>query len=182
MLKKGVSGATREVLQRCIAEYNRMCGGNKRHRIDTQTKSLVLNMLLGVETVRSYLRNFRLRAEDDIQHKIHRHYDLYPHALSGDQPFHPTKNQPKTSFRISNSIDFTAITPRSAIGGASKRLVDSRKHLTAGGQEVREQAAVQRDLHHHSRGHGAMGGTCYEGHIYHKQSVVLSGLHAKGSS
>ena len=46
-LRPGMSKATRDILSRCIADYNKMCGGNRRHRIDTATKNLVLNMLPG---------------------------------------------------------------------------------------------------------------------------------------
>ena len=35
--KPGTSTALRDVLGRCIAEYNRMCS-NKRHKIDTDKK------------------------------------------------------------------------------------------------------------------------------------------------
>ena len=44
--KGGASKALRDVLQRCVTEYNRMTT-NKRHRIDTGRKTLSYNLSLG---------------------------------------------------------------------------------------------------------------------------------------
>ncbi|CAK9107687.1 Uncharacterized protein SCF082_LOCUS50126 [Durusdinium trenchii] len=60
------SKALREVLGRCVSEYNKMVT-KKGHRIDSPLKSLILNML---------------RTNDNAQQLIHRHYDLYPHTCS----------------------------------------------------------------------------------------------------
>ena len=43
----GASTALRDVLGRCIAEYNKMCT-NKRHKIDTDRKKMILNLFLGL--------------------------------------------------------------------------------------------------------------------------------------
>ena len=45
MCKPGVSKAQKDVLGRCIAEYNKMCS-NKKHRVDTDRKKLIQNMFL----------------------------------------------------------------------------------------------------------------------------------------
>ena len=42
----GTSKALKDVLARCIASYNRMVSSNKKFRIDTPKKNLVMNMLL----------------------------------------------------------------------------------------------------------------------------------------
>ena len=44
--KSGVSKALRDVVSRCVGEYNRMVT-LKKHRIDSTTKSLVMNLPLG---------------------------------------------------------------------------------------------------------------------------------------
>ena len=41
----GTSKALKDVLNRCIAEYNKMCT-NRRHRIDSDKKKLILNLFL----------------------------------------------------------------------------------------------------------------------------------------
>lgn len=43
--KQGVSKALKDVLGRCIAEYNKMTT-NKKHRIDTDKRKLVQNLTL----------------------------------------------------------------------------------------------------------------------------------------
>ena len=44
--KAGVSKALRDVLSRCVGEYNRMCT-RKNHKVDTPTKNMVMNLFLG---------------------------------------------------------------------------------------------------------------------------------------
>lgn len=41
----GTSKALKDVLSRCIAEYNKMCT-NRRHKIDSDRKKLILNLFL----------------------------------------------------------------------------------------------------------------------------------------
>ena len=43
--KPGVSKALKDVLSRCIAEYNKMTT-NKKHRIDSDKRKLISNLLL----------------------------------------------------------------------------------------------------------------------------------------
>lgn len=45
LAKAGVSKALRDVLSRCVGEYNKMVT-KRTHKIDTATKNLVMNMLL----------------------------------------------------------------------------------------------------------------------------------------
>lgn len=45
--KPGTSRALRDVLNRCIAEYNKMAT-NKKHRIDTERRKLIQNLLLAL--------------------------------------------------------------------------------------------------------------------------------------
>ncbi|CAL1125989.1 unnamed protein product [Cladocopium goreaui] len=62
----GASTALRDVLAKCVGDYNRMVT-KKSHRVDTNTKNLCLNML---------------RTNEKIQNLVHGHYDLYPHTVS----------------------------------------------------------------------------------------------------
>lgn len=43
--RKGASKALKDLLGKCVAEYNKMCS-NKRHRIDSDKKKLVMNLFL----------------------------------------------------------------------------------------------------------------------------------------
>ena len=52
--KAGTSKALRDVLTRCCGEYNRMVT-KRSHRVDTATKSLILNLFLGTQKT-SYCR------------------------------------------------------------------------------------------------------------------------------
>lgn len=45
--KSGPSKALKDVLGRCIAAYNQMCHSNRKQRIDTARKNLILNLPLG---------------------------------------------------------------------------------------------------------------------------------------
>lgn len=44
--RSGVSKALKDVLARCIATYNQMCHSNKKQRIDTARKNLIMNLFL----------------------------------------------------------------------------------------------------------------------------------------
>ena len=45
LAKSGTSRALRDVLSRCVGEYNKMVS-KRSHKIDTPTKNLVMNMFL----------------------------------------------------------------------------------------------------------------------------------------
>ena len=47
LTKAGVSKALRDVLSRCVGEYNRMVT-KKAHKIDTPVKSMIMNLSPGV--------------------------------------------------------------------------------------------------------------------------------------
>eukprot|EP00435_Cladocopium_sp_Y103_P069260 s569_g33.t1 len=64
--RAGASSALKDVVGRCVSEYNKMVT-KKAHRIDTEIKKMILNLL---------------RTDDEVQQKIHSHYDLYPHSVS----------------------------------------------------------------------------------------------------
>ena len=106
LAKAGVSKALRDVLSRCVGEYNKMVS-KRSHKIDTPTKNLVMNMFLEQNTIELYTftfsfqfndvqRNYllydgfthvlRLRTDDAVHQAIHRHYDSFPHAQSGWVP------------------------------------------------------------------------------------------------
>ena len=46
LCKSGQSKALRDVLSRCVGEYNRMVT-KKSHKVDTAVKNLIMNMFLG---------------------------------------------------------------------------------------------------------------------------------------
>ena len=46
--KAGQSRALRDVVSRCVGEYNKMVQ-KKSHRVDTPTKNLVMNLILGAQ-------------------------------------------------------------------------------------------------------------------------------------
>lgn len=50
LAKAGVSKALRDVLSRCVGEYNKMVS-KRSHKIDTPTKNLVMNMFLEQNTI-----------------------------------------------------------------------------------------------------------------------------------
>lgn len=45
--RAGVSKALRDILSRCVGEYNRMVT-KKSHKVDTPTKNLVMNLFLDI--------------------------------------------------------------------------------------------------------------------------------------
>ena len=45
LAKAGTSKALRDILSRCVGDYNKLCT-KRTHRIDTATKTLVMNLFL----------------------------------------------------------------------------------------------------------------------------------------
>lgn len=104
LAKPGTSKALKDLLNKSIAEYNKMCS-NKRHRVDSDRKKLIQNMFLDwmwrtFHLAKTTMLNMleymiiipwatldssisRLRLDDDIQQIVHQHYDCFPHAVSG---------------------------------------------------------------------------------------------------
>lgn len=111
------SSALKDVLNRVIATYNKMCS-NRRHKVDTEKKKLIQNMFLcwisveyildvflkslGAEPIQTKRvliptnQYLRLRLDAAAQQEIHKHYDLYAHAQSGGQVSRVSWDNPRT--------------------------------------------------------------------------------------
>ena len=73
----GASKALRDVLGRCVTEYNKMTS-NKRHRIDAARKTLSYNLSPG-SSVPKKMVWLRLRAPLELGEILHFHYDKHRH-------------------------------------------------------------------------------------------------------
>ena len=59
LAKAGTSRALRDVLSRCVGEYNKMVS-KRSHKIDTTTKNLVMNMFLEPKQLVYFLLQFSI--------------------------------------------------------------------------------------------------------------------------
>ena len=59
LAKAGTSRALRDVLSRCVGEYNKMVS-KRSHKIDTPTKNLVMNMFLEPKQLVYFLLQFSI--------------------------------------------------------------------------------------------------------------------------
>lgn len=139
--KTSSSKALKDLLNSSIAQYNKLVT-KKEHRIDGRKKIMVYNLPLGpifghdlIETGKRTLFvviGLRLRAPTGFHQLLHRHYDDYPHHLSG----HLALNSTFLLQTLSTNIILRSGCARYAPGRLGQRFLGSRVFGQEGSPKV----------------------------------------------